>query len=145
MAALTPAFEELPLDKNGPFGNAWGRFGDRDQLGMLNLLTPESTIEAAKEIKNGVRVSLDWHLSKPAHPFFGRQVFYHHMHNKSPRTVNDDIILFNTQCSTQWDGFRHFGTILSLIAQNVGQLTLLRISRREEVLQRLQPKRFREQ
>jgi len=65
--------------------------------------------DASKEIKEGIRVSLDWHLSKPAHPFFGRQVFYHHIHNKAPRTVNDDIILFNTQCSTQWDGFRHFG------------------------------------
>jgi hypothetical protein len=109
MAVPTPAFQDLPLDKSGPFGNAWGRFGDRDELGMLNLLTPESVQEAAKEIKTGVRVSLDWHMSKPAHPFFGRQIFYHHMHNKAPRTVNDDILLFNTQCSTQWDGFRHFG------------------------------------
>jgi hypothetical protein len=111
--APAPAFEELPLNRSGPFGNAWGRFGDRDELGTLNLLTPESVKEAAKEIKTGVRVSLDWHLSKPAHPFFGRQVFYHHMHNKSPRSVNDDIILFNTQCSTQWDGFRHCGNILT--------------------------------
>ncbi|MCJ1303516.1 hypothetical protein MMC08_006326 [Hypocenomyce scalaris] len=107
--ASLPSFDELPLDKNGPFANAWGLFGERDQLGMLNLLTPETVKAAATEIKEGVRVSLDWHLSKPVHPFFGRQVFYHHMHTKFPRTVNDDILLFNTQCSTQWDGFRHFG------------------------------------
>ncbi len=38
--AVTPiAFEALPLDKAGPPGNAWGRFGARDQLGTLNLLT----------------------------------------------------------------------------------------------------------
>jgi hypothetical protein len=109
MSPVTPAFEELPLDKNGPEGNAWGRFGERDQMGMLNLLTPETVKEAAKEIKEGVRVSLDWHLSKPAHPFFGRQVFFHHIHHKAPRVVNDDMIVFNTQCSTQWDGFRHYG------------------------------------
>ncbi|MCJ1305220.1 hypothetical protein MMC08_008034, partial [Hypocenomyce scalaris] len=89
--ASLPSFDELPLDKNGPFANAWGLFGERDQLGMLNLLTPETVKAAATEIKEGLRVSLDWHLSKPAHPFFGRQVFYHHMHTKFPRTVNDDI------------------------------------------------------
>jgi len=106
---VTVKFEDLPLDKNGPFGNAWGRFGERDELGTLNLLTPETVKEASKEIKEGVRVSLDWDLDKPSHPFFGRQIFYHHIHSKAPRTVNDDILLFNTQCSTQWDGLRHFG------------------------------------
>jgi len=109
MAPVALTFESLPLDKSGPEGNAWGRFGERDELGMLNLLTPETVKAASKEIKEGVRISLDWHLSKPAHPFFGRQVFYHHIHHKAPRIVNDDILLFNTQCSTQWDGFRHYG------------------------------------
>lgn len=28
------------------------------------------------------------------------------------RTVNDDALDFNTQCSTQWDGFRHYGMSL---------------------------------
>src|SRR4051812_28618893 len=27
----------------------------------------------------------------------------------APNMVNDDIITFNTQSSTQWDSFRHFG------------------------------------
>jgi len=109
MAHKVTAFETLPLDKNGGYYNAWGRFGENDQLGMLNLLTPTTVKAASKEIKEGVRIALDWPLSKPAHPFFGRQVFYHHIHSKSPRTVNDDVLLFNTQCSTQWDGFRHYG------------------------------------
>jgi hypothetical protein len=109
MSPSLPPFEALPLDKHGPPGNAWGLFGEKDEMGRLNLLTPETVKEAAKEIKEGVRVSLDWHLSKPAHPFFNRQAFYHHVQSKAPRTVNDDILLFNTQCSTQWDGFRHFG------------------------------------
>jgi len=29
--------------------------------------------------------------------------------HKAPRFVNDDIWTFNTQSSSQWDGFRHFG------------------------------------
>ncbi len=114
MAPAAVTFDELPIDKSGPFGNAWGRFGDKDQLGMLNLLTPEKVRAASKEIKEGVRVSLDWEMDKPAYPFFGRQKFFHHIHNKSPRSVNDDLILFNTQCSTQWDGFRHFGMAVFL-------------------------------
>ncbi len=109
MAPTTVKFDDLHLDPSGPFGNAWGRFGERDEMGTLNLLTPETVKEASKEIKEGVRVSLDWDLDKPSHPFFGRQIFYHHIHSKAPRTVNDDIVLFNTQCSSQWDGLRHFG------------------------------------
>jgi hypothetical protein len=110
MPVELPPFSALPLRKDGPPGNAWGLFGEKDDLGRLNLLTPDVVKAAASEIKTGQRVSLDWPLSKPTNPFFGRQVFYHHIHTKSPRTVNDDVILFNTQCSTQWDGLRHFGT-----------------------------------
>jgi hypothetical protein len=110
MSIELPPFDALPLDKNGPPGNAWGLFGAADQLGRLNLLTNETVqLAASEQIKIGQRVSLDWPLSKPAHPFFNRQVFYHHIQHKAPRTVNDDVILFNTQCGTQWDGLRHFG------------------------------------
>lgn len=111
MVSLAPAFEDLPLDKTGPPYNAWGRFGDNDEMGMLNLLTKETTKEASSEIQEGIRISLDWHLSKPSHPFFGRQIFYHHLDNKAPRSINDDVLIFNTQCSTQWDGLRHFGNL----------------------------------
>jgi hypothetical protein len=109
MAQKEYSFDDLPIDKSGPFYNAWGRFGEKDQLGTLNFLTPEKVQEAAKEIKTGTRVSLDWDLDRPHFPNFGRQRFFHHVHHKAPRTVNDDMIVFNTQCSSQWDGFRHFG------------------------------------
>ncbi|GAB1195506.1 hypothetical protein APSETT444_004767 [Aspergillus pseudonomiae] len=60
---MTPAFEDLPLDPEGPPGNAWGRFGDQDELGTLNLITPDTIVRAAKEIQTGVRISLDWLLT----------------------------------------------------------------------------------
>ncbi len=44
-------------------------------------------------------------------PCFGRQAFHQHVFHKVPRTVNDDILTFNTQGSSQWDGFRHFGEL----------------------------------
>ena len=105
------AFSALPLQKDGPPGNAWGLFGKDDELGMLNLLTAETTCQAVKEIIDGTRVSIDLPLNKFNVPAFGRQAFHQHIHHKAPRTVNDDILTFNTQSSTQWDGFRHFGIL----------------------------------
>lgn len=104
-----PSFDELTLDPSGPKGNAWGLFGKDNDLGMLNLLTPEVVRAAAQEIKDGVRFSLDWELNHLHKPFYGRQTFEKSIAHKALRVVNDDILVLNTQSSTQWDGFRHFG------------------------------------
>lgn len=108
-----PSFDDLHCDPKGPKGNAWGLFGNND-LGMLNLLTSEVVKEASKEIQDGVRVSLDWALNMPANPSFDRKPFKVEMVNRTKpgqplRAVNDDVLTFNTQCSSQWDGFRHYG------------------------------------
>ncbi|KXG53233.1 putative cyclase [Penicillium griseofulvum] len=102
------SFDSLPLDPTGPRGNAWGRFGKDDQLGTLNLLTPERIVQAAKEIQTGVRISLDWPLSMPSHPSFNRHPFKQEIILRNPNCVYDDILTFNSQGSTQWDGFRHY-------------------------------------
>ena len=104
-----PPFEALPLRKDGPPGNAWGLFGDDDELGRLNLLTPEVVKVAAGEIQVGTRISLDWDLDRPKVAGYGRQNFRHWIINKAPRTVNDDAVEFNTQGGSQWDGLRHYG------------------------------------
>jgi hypothetical protein len=102
-------FDQLPLDPEGPPGNAWGRFGKDDELGMLNLITPGVIVKAAQEIKTGVRISLDWPLSMPSYPSFGRNPFQQEIVHRAPNYINDDVLHFNTQGSTQWDGFRHYG------------------------------------
>lgn len=104
-----PEFDALPLDPNGPPGNAWGLFGKDDQLGMLNLLTPEVVASAAAEIKHGIRISLDWPMDKPGFPTGGRKRFHHRVIHHPEIPMNDDEVHLNTQSSTQWDGFRHFG------------------------------------
>ncbi|KAF7715831.1 Uncharacterized protein PECH_006003 [Penicillium ucsense] len=101
-------FDALPLDPEGPRGNAWGRFGPNDELGTLNLLTPEVIVEAAKEIKTGIRISLDWPMSMPSYPSFDRSPFKHELVLRKPNCIYDDILAFNSQGSTQWDGFRHY-------------------------------------
>lgn len=109
-----PPFSDLPLDKNGPPGNAWGLYGKDDELGALNMITPSTVKAAAQEIQVGDRVSLDWYLNLPSHPSFGRPSFGWKMENRThpdgtKRIVNDDHLDINTQSSSQWDGFRHYG------------------------------------
>ncbi|KAH8726437.1 putative cyclase-domain-containing protein [Phaeosphaeriaceae sp. PMI808] len=114
MAPPRPPFSDLPIDKNGPPGNAWGLYGKDDELGALNTITPDTVKAAAQEIQTGERVSLDWFLNLPAHPSFGRPQFGWRMSNRShpdgtKRTANDDHLDINTQSSSQWDGFKHYG------------------------------------
>lgn len=104
-----PSFDDLPLRKDGPPGNAWGLFGKDDECGMLNRLTPEVVNKASHEIKDGTRIPTDLPLDFMSKPCFGRAPFQQKIKNKAPRSVNDDTLIFNTQISTQWDGFRHYG------------------------------------
>jgi hypothetical protein len=54
-----PKFEDLPANRTGPRGNAWGLWGPEDQLGTLNHLNSERVRAAAQEeIRTGDRVSL---------------------------------------------------------------------------------------
>lgn len=109
MTFAETSFGDLPLQKDGPPGNAWGLFGADDECGMLNLLTPDVIAAAAREIIDGVRVPVDWELDRMSQPCFGRAPFEHRIKNRAPRSVNDDTLTFNTQVSSQWDGFRHYG------------------------------------
>ncbi|CAI6335331.1 unnamed protein product [Periconia digitata] len=109
-----PPFTSLPLDPNGPPGNAWGLYGASDELGALNMLTPSVVKNAARQIQTGERISLDWTLNLPSYPSFSRPPFQWRLHHKTHpdgtfRMVNDDYLHFNTQGSSQWDGFRHYG------------------------------------
>lgn len=104
-----PSFDALTIDPAGPPGNAWGLWGKDDELGMLNHLTTEVAIRASQEVIHGIRIPLDHPMDKFNLPAFGRQPFHQEIRHKAPRSVHDDILTFNTQSSTQWDGFRHYG------------------------------------
>ncbi|KAL3493360.1 hypothetical protein BJX62DRAFT_249749 [Aspergillus germanicus] len=105
-----PSFNSLPVAKKGPPGNAWGLWGPDDQLGTLNLLTDELVQRAAAEnIKLGKRVSLNWSMTAASHPRFPRKPLELRLINKAPlKHAHDDEWTFNSQCSSQWDGFRHY-------------------------------------
>jgi kynurenine formamidase len=84
-------------------------FGDDDQIGTLNLLTPERVAAAARLVSAGQVFPMNWELEKPNPPLFSRSTLSHTIHRRR-RNVFDDIYdNFNTQSSSQWDGLRHFG------------------------------------
>lgn len=55
-----PSFSRLPIDKHGPPLNAWGLYGQADERGRLNLITPEAVKRGRDEIKDGIVVHLEW-------------------------------------------------------------------------------------
>ncbi|KAF2093849.1 hypothetical protein NA57DRAFT_68897 [Rhizodiscina lignyota] len=108
-----PAFEDLPLRPGDPKGSAWGLWGEDDELGALNLLTPEVVKNASKEIVHGVVVPLNLPLDVPLRPMNPtRKVPVHRIvHKTRPQQAsiaNDDEIDINTQSSSQFDGLRHY-------------------------------------
>jgi len=104
-----PNFDALPLRKGDPPYSAWGLYGMDDEKGTLNLLTPEVVAEAAKEVKTGVRIGLDLPVNYIAEPSHGRRKLTHKVIRFPNLAIHDDEVVLNTQISTQWDGFRHYG------------------------------------
>jgi kynurenine formamidase len=56
MSSRPPLTHEQVLDLHRTLSN-WGRFGERDQLGTLNLITPEKRVAAARLVIRGRAVS----------------------------------------------------------------------------------------
>lgn len=54
----SPAFEDLPLQRDGPPLNAWGQWGPDDELGRLNLITPEAVMRGTQSVKHGEVINL---------------------------------------------------------------------------------------
>ncbi|KAJ5772467.1 hypothetical protein N7520_002996 [Penicillium odoratum] len=106
-----PSFDELPLRERDPPNSAWGLWGDGPDsaLGSLNYLTDDLVLKTIQdEVKTGERVGLNLPLDLFNPPLLGRAGFEQKVIDKSPLIVNDDVISFNTQGSSQWDSLRHF-------------------------------------
>ena len=48
---------ENPRWKRRPPGSTWGDWGPEDQIGRLNLLTPEKVLKGVAEVKEGFSAS----------------------------------------------------------------------------------------
>jgi Putative cyclase len=108
--AALPSFDQLPVEEGQPAESSWGLWGDHDVFGTLNLLTPERALRAARSIRTGRSFALNLELTLPDPPLFGRPSFRHEVTGVSNRGHDDLLHDWNTQSSSQWDGFRHVGT-----------------------------------
>lgn len=115
--------------KQRPPGSTWGDFGADDQLGRVNLLTPQNTLKAVKEVKAGLRFCLSLPLDIPATnalnarrqpPDFkpvlrdGHVAFNLPLSKIDPRRTEvncDEAVTLHMQHSTQWDSFAHMGAL----------------------------------
>ena len=120
--------------KQRPPGSTWGDWGDDDELGRINLLTPEKVLEGVREVEAGITFSLSLPLDFPGGTILNQRrppprlaptedmegtpdVFYNvHMSAMpdfgDPKYVDvwtDDVVTLSLQYSTQWDSLAHVG------------------------------------
>jgi kynurenine formamidase len=107
---------------NRPEGSNWGDFGPDDQVGRMNLLTPEVRRGGIAEAREGIAFSLSLPLDHPggetpfrkppqlfAHPI-GDQPAYNFRMGACGVMCDDGVVLY-TQYSTQWDSLAHWGQV----------------------------------
>jgi hypothetical protein len=115
-----------------PAGSTWGDWGPDDQLGRLNLLTPEKVLQGVAEVKTGRNFCLSLPLDYP-----GGQVINPRrpppelrptMREGKPNmnvplrcfdplaldVICDDQVLLTLQYSTQWDSLAHVGQMFDV-------------------------------
>jgi kynurenine formamidase len=110
-----------------PPGSNWGEFGDHDQKGRLNWLTPQKVLEGVQEVREGLVFSLSLPLDVPrggglnarrrppsvmpallhGKPYFGYRA--DEQVANATDIVCDDAFCMHSQFSTQWDALSHVG------------------------------------
>jgi kynurenine formamidase len=120
--------------KQRPEGSTWGDWGDDDELGRINLLTPEKLLQGVREVEAGISFCLSLPLDFPGGTALNQrrypprlaptedldgnpEVFYNVFQKEipkygSPRHVDvwaDDQVTLWLQYSTQWDSLAHVG------------------------------------
>ena len=108
MAVDLPRYEDLPVTPEAPPHSSWGLWGDTDGLGCLNLLTEERIRRAVGTVRDGLSIALNASLDAFQRPLFERERYTHEVSELGRGMVRDEVLSnFNTQSSSQWDGFRH--------------------------------------
>jgi kynurenine formamidase len=109
-----------------PEGANWGDFGPDDQIGRLNLITPERRRAAAAEVREGIAFCLSLPLDVPRAVLNPRRfppALSFSMRGEDPAfnypmdkvnqgqmdVVCDDRATMSLQYSTQWDALCHIG------------------------------------
>jgi kynurenine formamidase len=102
-----PRHDQLPIREGAPAGAAWGVFGEEDQLGTINLMTPAAVIEASGSIRSGQTFALNLPINIPDPPLFGRGKHNHVIKQYASYILDDYLDNFYPQASSQWDALCH--------------------------------------
>lgn len=105
-----PKYDDLP---EGPHGGrlAWHLFGEDDDLGLVNLLTPERVSEAAKLVRRGVSFPLDhaYAYYDPAPNLKRGNPTHNLLVAREGLSLDDYYDDFFPQGGSQWDSLAHVG------------------------------------
>lgn len=105
-AGSWPRYADLPAFEQTGDRHAWDVFGEGDQLGTLNWITPQVVAKAAAQVTAGQVVGLNLPLTQPEGLSTHRPALAHTIsRNRSGR--DDHLDSFYLQASTQWDGLAH--------------------------------------
>lgn len=105
-----PQYDDLPAAAEGG-RSGWGVFGERDNVGLLNLMTPASIIDAGRLIKKGSVFPLDAPVNAFSPPIAAGRGVPRHQILHTPGSIGFDDVLDNffPQGSSQWDSLGHIG------------------------------------
>jgi kynurenine formamidase len=102
----TTPYRELPVSDG--VRHCWGAWGADDVLGCLNRLDAAAALRGRECMTRGVAFSLNWDMKLPEPALFRRPSMRHEtVVSANGSSLNDVISDWNTQASSQWDGFRH--------------------------------------
>jgi kynurenine formamidase len=104
-----PGYDELPVRAGAPAGAAWGVFGDDDEVGTINLLTPDRVVAATSSIRTGKVFALNLPINIPDPPLFTRGKHTHtvKIFPGAEFVLDDFLDNFYPQASSQWDALAH--------------------------------------
>ena len=103
-----PSYSELPLAPGGRGRSAWHLFGREDNVGLVNLQTPERVAAAAREIRHGRMFNLNAPTDYYRPPLYARSAARHRLiPEPGDNGFDDEIDAFNPQAGSQWDSLAH--------------------------------------
>ncbi len=127
-----------------PPGSTWGDWGDDDELGRINLVTPDKVLEGVREVEAGISFCLSLPLDypggnalnqrryppvlAPTEDMDGNADTFYNVHMSEmpdfgdPKYVDvwaDDTVTLSLQYSTQWDSLAHVGAEFDADADGV--------------------------
>jgi kynurenine formamidase len=106
----------VPFDELASRVRNWGRWGEEDQRGTLNFITPEVVAAAAATVKSGETISLAIPFDETG-PQDGRirgnpvrlmkQTGHHSQGYPGRFRYSDDFVFMALQAASQWDALAH--------------------------------------